>query len=268
MAKCLIAGLPAAGKSTYIGALAYLLQSPVDNQLLVLNENPEDLSYLNKLIDPWLSLQKMERTTRGIANNIDLDLISKSDGKTFTVSLPDIAGEDYESIVIQNSEVIKSWSDEPDSLLLFINKWETSVLKEELGEAEPLDKAKEPPLFALNNMSAVAQNILMLKELYNLYSFKKLAVGLSSWDKYQDEYNSPVSMLKERTPFLYNFIMHYFPGAYIFGVSAQGDEYSDDEEMQNKLIEKTESGTRAFVVDKSGVKSYDLTLPLYYLISD
>ena len=100
MAKCLIAGLPAAGKSTYIGALAYLLQSPVDNQLLVLNESPEDLSYLNKLIDPWLSLQKMERTTRGFANNIDLDLIRKSDGKTFTVSLPDIAGEDYESIVI------------------------------------------------------------------------------------------------------------------------------------------------------------------------
>lgn len=58
MARCLIAGLPAAGKSTYIGALAYMLQNPVKNQILTLNENPDDLSYLNKLIDPWLNLQK------------------------------------------------------------------------------------------------------------------------------------------------------------------------------------------------------------------
>lgn len=268
MAKCLIAGLPAAGKSTFIGALAYLLQSPVNNQLLELSESPEDLSYLNKLVDPWLSLQKMERTTRGFANNIDLDLIRKSDGQTFTISLPDIAGEDYESIVLQNSEVIKQWSDEPDSILLFINKWETNILKEELGVTEPMDKSKEPPSFALNDISVVAQNVLMLKELYNLYSFRKLAVGLASWDKYQNEYDSPVDMLKERAPFLYNFIMHYFPNAYVFAVSAQGGEYTDDEETQSRLLEKTENGTRAFVVDEGGTKSYDLTLPLNYLISD
>lgn len=69
MAKCLIAGLPAAGKSTYIGALAYILLNPVINQVLMLDENPDDLSYLNKLIDPWLNLEKIERTTRGFANN-------------------------------------------------------------------------------------------------------------------------------------------------------------------------------------------------------
>ena len=116
MAKCLIAGLPAAGKSTYIGALAYMLQNPVINQVLTLNENPEDLSYLNKLIDPWLSLQKMERTTRGFANNIDLKLVRKGDNKSFSISLPDIAGEDYESIVRMNSDVIASWSDKPDAI--------------------------------------------------------------------------------------------------------------------------------------------------------
>ena len=46
--------------------------------------------------------------------------------------------------------------------------------------------------------------------------------------------------------------MHYFPDAYIFGVSAQGDEYIEDEEVQSKLLEKTENGTRAFIVDKDG----------------
>lgn len=268
MAKCLIAGLPAAGKSTYIGALAYMLQNPVSDQKLTLSENPEDLSYLNKLIDPWLSLQKMERTTRGFANNINLNLIRRSDGKTFSVSLPDIAGEDYESIVHQNSEVIKSWSDAPDALLLFINEWQTNILKEQLGDIEPFDKTKVPPLFTLKDMSSVVQNVLIIKELHNIFSWKKIAIGLSSWDKFQGDYVSPLDLLKSRTPFLHNFIMHYFPNAYIFGVSAQGDEYVDDEEIQNKLIERTENGTRAFIVDKSGNKSYDLTLPLNFLISD
>lgn len=268
MTKCLIAGLPAAGKSTYIGALAYMLQNPVNNQILTLNENPEDLSYLNKLIDPWLSLQRMERTTRGFANNIDLNLVRKADNKTFSISLPDIAGEDYESIVRMNSEVIASWSDKPEAMLLFINEWDNDILKEQLGETEPFDKNAEPPTFELKNMSAVVQNVLMLKELHHLFPWKKLAIGLSSWDKHQKDYGSPIDMLKTRASFLYNFIMHCFPNAYIFGVSAQGDEYVEDDNIQNKLIEKTENGTRAFIVDNKGSKSYDLTLPLNFLISD
>ena len=268
MAKCLIAGLPAAGKSTYIGALAYMLQRPIAGQMLTLSENPEDLSYLNKLIDPWLSLQKMERTTRGYVNNIDLNLVRLIDNKSFTVSLPDIAGEDYESIVRMNSDVITGWTDKPDALLLFVNEWPKDFLKEQIGETEPIDKTKEPPLFTLKDMSPEVQNILILKELYNILTWKKLAIGLSSWDKYHEDYISPVSMLSERAPFLYNFIMHYFPNTYIFGVSAQGDEYDNDENTQNKLIERTESGTRAYIVDKDGNKCYDLTIPLNFLIFD
>ena len=246
MAKCLIAGLPAAGKSTYIGALAYILLNPVINQVLMLDENPDDLSYLNKLIDPWLNLEKIERTTRGFA---------------------DIAGEDYESIVNMNSDVIASWSDKPDALLLFINEWDNDVLKEQLGEdKQPADKNAEPPAFELKDISSTVQNVLLLKELHLLFPWKRLAIGLSSWDKYQDDYRSPIDMLKSRAPFLYNFVTHYFPNTYIFGVSAQGDEYNKDN--KNSLIERTEKGTRAFIVDSKGKQSYDLTLPLNFLISD
>ena len=267
MAKCLIAGLPAAGKSTYIGALAYILLNPVINQVLMLDENPDDLSYLNKLIDPWLNLEKIERTTRGFANNIDLKLVRPSDNKSFSISLPDIAGEDYESIVNMNSDVIASWSDKPDALLLFINEWDNDVLKEQLGEdKQPADKNAEPPAFELKDISSTVQNVLLLKELHLLFLWKKLAIGLSSWDKYQDDYQTPIDMLKSRAPFLYNFVTHYFPNTYIFGVSAQGDEYN--KENKNSLIEKTEKGTRAFIVDYEGKQSYDLTLPLNFLISD
>lgn len=267
MTKCLIAGLPSAGKSTYIGALAYLLQNPIKDQRLILNQNPDDFTYLNKLIDPWLRLQKMDRTTRGFVNNIDLKLTKGSGSDILSVSLPDIAGEDYESIVQQNYDVIASWSENPDSLLLFINDLETNALEEQFGETEPDDKTQEPPVFNQKSMLNEVQNILLIKGLAHLFSWKRLAIGLSAWDKYSQDQTSPLRLLQDRAPFLYNFIMHYFPNTYIFGVSAQGDEYIDDEEKQNALLEKTENGTRAYVVDGCGNMSYDLTLPLNYLIS-
>lgn len=266
MANCLIAGLPAAGKSTYIGALAYLLQNPVSNQLLKYAHNPDDLSHLNKLMTSWLNQKKLDRTTRGFANNIEINVLHNITGEQLTISLPDIAGEDFESIVQRNSEVVRSWSEHPDSLLLFINNWPTHTLAEDFGITEPEDKTKEPPRFTLRRMSVDIQNILLIKELRNIFRWKKLAIGLSSWDLYKNEYPYPADLIKQRSPFLNNFLTHYFPDAYIFGISAQGAEYHDDEEVTNILIKKTEDGERSFIVQPDGTFSYDLTIPLNELL--
>ena len=49
MAKCLIAGLPSAGKTTYIAALSYLLHNPISEQMLRFNILPDDISLINRL---------------------------------------------------------------------------------------------------------------------------------------------------------------------------------------------------------------------------
>ena len=166
-----------------------------------------------------------------------------------------------------NSDVIERWSKKPEALLLFTNEWDKDVLKKQLGEDKnPAAKTVKPPAFELKDISSTVQNVLLLKELHLLFPWKRLAIGLSSWDKYQDDYRTPFDMLTSRAPFLDNFAPHYFPNTYIFGVSAQGDEYN--KENKNSLIEKTEKGTRAFIVDYEGKQSYDLTLPLNFLISD
>lgn len=266
MANCLVAGLPAAGKSTYIGALAYLLQNPVSNQMLRYASNPDDLSYLNKLMTSWLNQKKLDRTTRGFANNIEFNVIHDVTGEQLTISLPDIAGEDFESIVQKNSEVVRNWSQTSDSLLLFINNWPDHTLAEDFGITEPEDKTKEPPKFTLGRMSVDIQNILLIKELYNIFRWKKLAIALSSWDLYKDAYPSPSNFIKQRSPFLHNFLSHYFPEAYIFGISAQGAEYIDNEQFTEMLIQKTENGERSYIVQPDGTLSYDLTIPLIELL--
>lgn len=268
MAKCLIAGLPGAGKSTYIGALAYLLQNPVDNQTISYGDSPEDMSYLNKLSEPWLSMRLVDRTARGYVNSMDLSLIRKTDEKTFDLSIPDIAGEDFLTVLQKKADVIKGWSEQPDTLLLFINKWDSTVLAEEQGDLEPLDKTREPTQFTTSQMLAEVQNVLLLKELHNLFHFKRIAIGLSSWDLYKDDYATPWAMFIERSRFMYNFLMHYFPSVYVFGVSAQGAEYNDEDAFVDELMQKTIEGKRAYVVLADGTQSYDLTLPLDYLLNE
>lgn len=268
MAKCLIAGLPSAGKSTYIGALAYLLQNPVKGQCMVNKENPEDMSYLNRLSEPWLNQQLVDRTVRGVVNGFDLKLKRNETGEEVALSIPDIAGEDFISVIQKQKDVVTAWSETTDSLLFFINKWETNVLAEELGDTEPMDISKEPPAFSVDQMSAEVQNVLLLKELLNIFPCKKIAIGLSSWDEYMSNYNTPWEMIEQRARFLFNFLKHYYPTVYVFGISAQGAKYSDDEHQAEELMQKTLNGERAFVVTPCGEKVFDLTLPLIYLMEN
>lgn len=268
MAKCLVAGLPSAGKSTYIGVLTYLLKEPVKGQVLKYAQNPEDLSYLNRLTEPWLRQRILDRTTRGSVNNIDLVLKREVDNKTINVSLPDIAGEEFTSIIQKQSEVVKSWSEKPDSMLFFINEWPQHTLAEQFYEEDKTGKSENPPSFGVNRMSTDVRNILLIKELHAIFHWKKMAIGISSWDLYDsDVYPTPSSLIKAKAPFLYNFIKHYFPNTMIFGVSAQGIEYKTNSEYNIDLEDKTLKGERAYIVTDKGGKSFDLTLPIDFLIS-
>lgn len=262
--KCLIAGLPGAGKTTYIGALAYLLQNPIKDQAWSLKEMPEDMSYLNKLSSPWLSMKPVDRTIRGSVYNIELALKNQY-GEELQLSLPDIAGEDFSSIIQNQSEVIEGWAEKPDSLLLFIKDLPVEVLAEDFDDTD-VKKSDKLPTFELRHMSPAIQNLLLLRELHNKFHWAKVAVGFSAWDLIEGTGQSPREYLNNRSPFLNNFISHYFPDAIVFGVSAQGFDYSNIGDNADDLISKTEKGERAFVVMDGADKSFDLTLPLTYLM--
>lgn len=227
------------------------------------------MSYLNKLSEPWLSLKNVERTTRRSKNVIHIELTRTTDNLAIDLAIPDFAGEDFASVITSQTEFISSWEDKPDALLFFIKDLPTHVLPEQVGERE--EAGGMQPAFTTDNISVDVQNALLLKELRRLFPWKKLAIGISAWDE-KDETMSPKEYISKKSPFLNNFIEHYFPDAFIFGVSSQGAKYLDDSnpdkkaEQEKKLLDDTRHGKRAYIVTDKKQTSYDLTLPINFLI--
>lgn len=266
MAKCLIAGLPAAGKTTYIAALSYLLQNASLKQSLRMKEKPEDLSIINRIQQPWLRQCPVDRTSRGKVTDIELKLERISDNHTIEIHIPDIAGEDFSSILEKQSETINAWEEKPDSLIFLVKKIPPIALTESFSEDDTeLIAEKKIPKFTVQHIYEGAQNVLLIKELRRLFPWKRIAIGLTSWDLHNSD-GTPLCYLESECPFLFNFIQQYFPDAYVFGLSAQGWEYNEDLDI-DECEEKTIEGKRAFIIKPDGEKTFDITLPLDYLIS-
>ena len=63
--KILIAGLPDAGKSSYIGALNGVMSQEGDLDLSPSKEKPSEWTYLNSLTEKWLDCQIVEHSSDG-----------------------------------------------------------------------------------------------------------------------------------------------------------------------------------------------------------
>ena len=260
MNKILIAGLPSAGKSTYIAALAYTLKETNGNLIYKMNGLPKDLSIIRNLYIPWLNQNIVDRTALGTVSNISLNLVKQD--QEIILSLPDIAGEDFEQLLRGKNDIIKTWSKDSDGLLFLIKDLPSEVLADSFN-AEKVNTAVQPPIFDISNVSKQVKNLLLIKELHKNYNFKKIAIGLSAWDLNENIDNTPESYLKECFPVFYNYIRHYYSDIFIFGLSAQGAEYK--EENRDSIEERTSNGTRAYIVSTKEMK-YDLTIPIDYLI--
>ena len=72
--KCFIAGIPGAGKTTYIAALWDIIKRNGGGWELQFSTNPENTSYLNEIWEYWVSMKKIERSKTPAPDNITINV--------------------------------------------------------------------------------------------------------------------------------------------------------------------------------------------------
>ena len=273
--KCFIAGLPKAGKTTYIAALWDIIQRRQGDFDLQFTTNPENATYLNEIWEYWVKMENIERSKTPAPDDIKINVSRKTDGLEMELSIPDFMGEQFQKIIDRTlPENIKGWIETSDRMLYLINNLEDGS-KDDVDEEEAIqdgadrqeEREKALPLTP-ERMMDVSQNLMVLKYIVTHTKMKKVAIGMSAWDNKMGGGLTPEEYLKRRSPVLYNFIKYHFEQVLYFGVSAQGFDYSNKKEKAAEMRDKARNSNRAFIAYGSEeTTSPDLTRPLNYLIS-
>ena len=260
--KCMIAGLPGSGKSTYIGALWYCLMHPekIEGIKMVADKMnlADDLTVLNRLSDAYKDVKLIDRNYSYQNETVQINLKVADSDTRLQVEIPDFLGENFRDLVeLKESEFVSEWLKDTNTLVYFMNEVTPPEFEDDHGpeDDESPMPAKEVPHFSIKTISAVAMNIMVLKCLLNKKSFKKVVIVLSWWDQKTNNgttKNNPQEYLKDNSPALFNFIQHHIPNFEIIGLSAQGQEYPTKDQGNYKATKKeikakTREGKRSFV---------------------
>lgn len=266
--KCLIVGLPNAGKSTYIGAFWAIEKDGGTGHKLTCKEYPSDTTYLDALKKSWLEQTVVSRTVNIEPQEIHLKLHSETTGNALELHIPDFKGEVFQRILSNNvMDKAAQWCGETDCILYFIKYAKEDILQDEIpqtSESARTESARtESTTMQIEDISEWTQNIMLLKYLHTQVKHNTpLAICISAWDKVNT--NLPIeSWVESEHPFLYNFIRHHFTNVKYYGVSAQGLEYKDEKFDEYQRL--TELKQRAYVYTDN--KSYDITEPFDFLIT-
>lgn len=269
--KCLIIGLPDAGKSSYIGAFWAIEKDGKTGHKLTCKEYPSDTTYLDALKKSWLEQTIVGRTINIEPQEIHLKLHSETTESTLELHIPDFKGEAFQRILSNNvMEKVTQWCGETDCILYFIKYAKEDILQDEISQtvvaSEPIQTGitrRESTTMQVEDISEWTQNIMLLKYLHTqVDSNIPLAICVSAWDKVNTEL--PIeSWIQSKHPFLHNFLQHHFTNVKYYGVSAQGLEYND--ELFDKYQQLTELKQRAYVYTNN--KSHDITEPFDFLIT-
>lgn len=267
--NCLIAGLPAAGKTTYIAALYTIEKDGDTGHTLTCVKYPDNTSYLDGLRKCWLGMKAVDRTTLVEPAVIELVMKNKETEETLTLKIPDFKGESYSNIILNNiSDDLTRWCDECDSILFFMRDLGSITLQDELPKDDnerPEERIAQVDM-ELKDIPEMIQDIIVLKYLYQQMGKCRISVCVSAWDKIEnlEENESVEAWVKRNFPFLYQYIDTHFESPVFFGISAQGVDYNDNKIDSRELLKRTEAKKRAFIFQKK--KDFDITKPLAALL--
>ena len=293
--SCFILGLPAAGKTSYLAALAYSLEQTDIQTKFKWHKFTENHQYLALLAETWAKGEEVPRTNSGTEQErLHLQLLD-SEGQVFQVVFPDLSGETFQK-QYRSREMEKELADQIaacGSIMLFVNPGnmkEPELISElpadirakapaedsmqepaeqSSGEASPMgdmpaDAESTETTPTAVQLVVLLQDILFLLENREINSMP-LAVVVSAWDVV-NAHTAPEQHVKERLPLLWQYLYTHSDQLKVlyYGVSAQGGPL-DSEEKSEQLLEKYSAVPveRILVVGPDGEESHDITSPLW-----
>lgn len=273
--SCFIMGLPSAGKTTYLAALAYSLQQTGVPTKLHWPSFREDSQYLANLAEDWLSGTTMTRTSIS-AQRTRLSLTLEDDNSTtYETTIPDLSGEIFQKYCKEREmdAAIAKTIEQSDGVMLFVNPKEIrdpiliSELPIEVRESGQAGDAREQKNTQDDPTEVQLVELLQFVDYIRNSEPTNLTVVISAWDAVAGEGLMPEAYVKQRLPLLWQYLHSnqlLFLTKY-YGVSAQGGEYGPEERDIEQLIAKYEMlpAERILVVDEQGKDSHDITLPLW-----
>jgi hypothetical protein len=279
--KQLLIGLPGTGKTTFLAALWYVVDSDEVLGSLQLETLHGDREHLNKIRSDWLSCRTIARTTIASEQLVSMKLTEPSGGRTTEVFFPDMSGESFR---LQWKD--RAWTKKYDQLvreaagaLLFVHpstivepiRIDTAnQLVAELAEEASSNSLAQDELTSWDADRAPTQ--VQLVELLQFLTVRtgaslpfRVSMIVSAWDLVCNDAKSPEEWLAARLPLLDQYLkanLELFETR-IYGVSAQGGDLNKD---TDRLQKKHKPSERIFVVGHDG-NQHDLTAPVRWVMS-
>jgi hypothetical protein len=282
------------GKTTFLGGLWILVKSTNGDteypSLELRGPLPERTAYLDDAAHALLGAERVAHTHRDTGEEVDL-AITLGD-VAVELDLVDISGETLEAALVTRRapRVLLERIGSANSVLLFINVAEVRQLFT-IAQARRIEReaGSEPPdgvaaatqsdeLPDDDEIRRLAPTAIHLVELLQIVLGQSrpplpVSVVLSAWDIVDPDATpglppseQPSLWLRRYLPLLDQFLAtngDRIPSR-IFGLSAQGGDYSDPERVER--LAQTPYKDRVIVVDGSEV-TRDFSLPLRWLVS-
>lgn len=283
-------GMPSGGKTSYIVRLCNQLINE-SNMIYKLEDGelPDGLPYISKQMDEMNSAQNIMRTLENTHYNMTLPLVDE-EGKKSLLTIPDLSGEHYRKLVEERyiSRTISEGLQQADEILFFINTEtmekeerlnynerstasliEETMQEEEKNEEQDEEQNKEEiPAVRVEvpEKATQSQVVELLQILLGMIKKKvRIKFVMSAWDRVEKKRPMgkivPEEYLEAELPLLHQYIISNrdILDYEVFGVSAQGAEYSDSEEMKELEEENTEIDKLVKIVMPDGSEYLDIS---------
>ena len=263
-----LVGLPGSGKTSFIAALWHVLNEKKHS--LKLNIRQSDRKYLEEIYAKWVAFEEIERSTAGTFHTIELD-IAKNDSNILKLNFPDVSGELYKDIYNSRmtSRSLAETMTNTNSILLFIHPGSLKIDRYigDVIKPSEIDSSVENEVdmskftnFEMSQTQAVITDLIIALKIKN--EIKNIAIIVSAWDTVNGF--NPEEYVKECCPLFYMFVKNSDINYRIWGVSAQGGNFDNREEMA--LLQECDDITRRIRIVDCEEESNDVSLPLNWLI--